>query len=71
MSSSQCRNNRNMKKKIQNRKNFTSLANEFLLHNRNNSKMKKQIFFSKLKKCTSPANEFLLHKCRNNRKMKK
>ena len=56
---------------FQNRKKFTSPANEFLLHKyRNNRKITKLIFFSNLKKCTSPADEFLLHKCRNkNEKM--
>ena len=49
------------KKKIQNRKKFTSPANEFLLHKyRNNRKMKKYIFFFKTgKKITNPDNEFL------------
>ena len=29
------------------------------------TRIKKNIFFSNLKRITSPANEFLLHKCRN------
>ena len=40
-------------------KKITSPANEFLLHNRNNSKMKKGFFFQNRKKFTSPANDFL------------
>ena len=56
MSFSQCRNHRNTKKYffLQNRKKFTSPANEFLLHKcRNNRKPEKYILFSNLKKCTS------------------
>ena len=40
-------------------KKFTSLVNEFILHNcRNNKKIQICIFFYKSEKITSPANEF-------------
>ena len=57
---------------FQNRKIFTSPANEFILQKyRNNRKIQKKYKFclSNLNKFTNPANEFLLHKCRNKRKI--